>query len=142
MRTLITLCAASLLTLAVAPTEAQVPGQAPSNLEVERAELQARLDSLEVKVEKIIMENMDASPFATGETLGWGTGWTTSVLTSAPNQWTIELGYMFGLPGWTPPWAAEDIDSRRSYRLGVSAGFEHFRRNVGGTRCKEETLFC
>ncbi len=136
MRTLISIGAVVLLALAIAPSQAQDPSgqpglsraQGPSDAGAECAELRARLDSLEVKIEKIIMENVDANPYATGETLGWGTGWTTSVLTAAANQWTIEVGYMFGFPGWTPPWEQKYIDSRRAYRLGVSAGFEYFRR--------------
>lgn len=127
MRTLISLCAASLLALAGAPSGAQAPGQAPSDPEAECVELRARVDSLEVKLEKVIMENVDASPFATGETLGWGIGWTTSVSTAAKNQWTMELGYFFGFPGWLPPWDEAYIDSRRSYRLGVSACLDFFR---------------
>jgi hypothetical protein len=116
-----------LVVLAAAPAFAQTQEQPPA-ADVECARLQARIDSLEVKLEKVIMDNVDASPFATGETLDWGTGWNTSALTAAENQWTIELGYMFGFRGWTPPWEVDYIDHRRSYRLGVSAGFEYYRR--------------
>jgi len=118
---------AVLATLTAAPRCVQAQASAAGTDE-ERLRLEARIDSLEVKLEKIIMENVDASPFATGETLNWGTGWNASFFTAAENQSAIEVGYTFGFPGWTPPWDREYIDSRRSYRLGISAGYQYYRR--------------
>ena len=115
------------VTLLLIPLLAAVTAAAGARDADDPADLSRRLDSLEVKVERIIIEQMDASPFATGETLSWGKGWYFGATVSSPNQSLVELGHVFGFRGWRPPWEPEYLDRRRGYRVGLSAGFQSFQ---------------
>jgi hypothetical protein len=97
---------------------------APAPVTPSADELSQRLDSLEVKVEQIVRENVDNSPFATGETLDWGRGWFFGTSIASPNREGLEIGYMYGFHTWRPPWAHAWIGKRPGYRMGLSAGLE------------------
>jgi hypothetical protein len=111
---------AAFLCLPAALVRAQTPAPVTPSAE----ELSQRLDSLEVKLEQIVRENVDNSPFATGETLNWGRGWFFGTSVASPNREGFEIGYMHGFRTWRPPWENPYIGQRPGYRIGLSAGLE------------------
>ena len=98
--------------------------QTPAPVTPSAEELSQRLDSLEVKLEQVVRENVDNNTFATGETLNWGRGWFFETSVASPNREGYEIGYMYGFHTWRPPWEHVYIGQRPGYRIGLSSGLE------------------
>ena len=82
-------------------------------------EIKKRMDSLEVKLEKIYINQADNNPYATGETLDWGNGWNFSVLVGGPAHfWDVDIGYNFKINKSNFLTTKQFIANPKGFRLG------------------------
>ena len=89
----------------------------------ERRELEERL---EARLERIYIETVDNSPYATGETLDWGSGPFFGMNLYAPNLYEFEVGYKFNLRKQSLPWQRSYVGKRREMKWGVALGVMHY----------------
>jgi hypothetical protein len=89
--------------------------------------LQQKIDSLETRLEKICIEQVDNNPCATGDTLNWGTGFFGGAKAGTNYTFNFEIGYMFRISKNPLASLSRDyIGKRKDYRFGLSAGMQMF----------------
>ena len=118
----IALLAATFLLGSNAFAEKADSASAESNIE----QLKQEVSTLKLKLEKMYIEQVDNNPYATGQTLDWGTGWSFFINLSPAYDITMDMAYMFQFSSWHAPWEPEYIDKRKGYRVGISAGLQSF----------------
>ena len=89
--------------------------------------LQQKIDSLETRLEKIDIEPVDNNPYATDDTLNWGTGFFIGGKAGTNYTMHLEVGYMFRTSKKPRASLSRDyIGKRKGKRFGISAGMQMF----------------
>ncbi len=116
--------------------------QSSQEMEVERLlmEQQMRIDSLEMRLEKMVIEEMDNNPYATGEILNWGTGWNLKIQYATTNQRSFEIGYLRFLKSTKFFRTKGYLGNRAGVRVGFALGVTSFYDEIV-INTKNETTY-